>query len=1036
MIRTVKTKSGFVRTALAVGVALPFLAGFGAFAQEPSPAAQSPTQPLNAPETGAAPVAGAQPTGATAETERIIVTGSNIPTAAEVGPNPVLNINRDLINKSGERTAEDLIKNLPVANGNGVPISNNGTGFTPGATGISLRGLGVEATLLLIDGRRVAPYPIGAGGTSAFFDLRSIPEAAIESIEILKDGASTTYGADAVAGVVNIKLRHNYRGAEASIGYGNTLDKDSGEYRASLIFGVGDENTQVTGVMNFYHRNSIFNKDRGFSNVPPFLSSNSTPENLQLTFEAVQEAGGNPAASGFAPGDIFFGHAPFGSNGLSPASAYTYTPFRDSTFNYNKYSLSYPELEYYGGFVNFSHKIFGDQMVLFGDVFYQNSFAHDELAPSATGNFQTPGANTIAIPPREVGPELGLEEGAPSRADVGMPADAFNPFNPFQQVISGGSRARLLEFGNRLFDNETDNFLSTIGIRGDKLFDGSWGYDLGFRYSNVKVNSTGTLVSASRFSRVLNQNDPLFQPGGLLEGQPAFNPFSDAESGTIDSNVATSGFATIHPKDIDTSEVAVLDLNVYTTALFKLPAGGVGFAFGGQFRREQLTQDVDELSLTGDIIGSSVGASTQAGRKNFSFYAEADFPIFSPTFSFPGFYALNLTAAVRYEEFRNNDTNVAVPKFGIRWQPIDESFTVRATIGKGYRQPSLIELFGSPTSALTGIEDTLPGPADPVDLGGPPVPVGDPARFEPEQNVVFTSTPTLQPEDSIAFSAGIVFTPKFVPGLTLSVDIWDIERTGVVISSNIPDIQDREQFGGLLPGEIIERDPAGFISRVFVPFINSGSYKANGIDFGLQYVYETSFGTFTSLTNATWLNSFQFAAAPGASEDELAGYTTDPFASNDGFLKWRGVHRISWDWQGFNIINSVRYTGGFHDRDRAGIIRYSSHTWMIDGQASYDFTFVAPVENQPVAGYSKDAKDMSRGKDGRSTESATTQTSNYGLPIWQRVLNGTSITLGCNNIFGQDPPDAYGFGGNSTKYPGFLYDATGRFVYVQLTKKF
>ncbi len=109
-----------------------------------------------------------------------------------------------------------------------------------------------------------------------------------------------------------------------------------------------------------------------------------------------------------------------------------------------------------------------------------------------------------------------------------------------------------------------------------------------------------------------------------------------------------------------------------------------------------------------------------------------------------------------------------------------------------------------------------------------------------------------------------------------------------------------------------------------------------------------------------------------------------------------------------------------------------SHTWTIDGQASYDFSFVAPVENQPVAGYSKDAKDMSSGKDGGLTMSADAQSSSYG----QRVLNGTTITLGCDNITGEDPPKSFGFGGNTTGYPGFLYDATGRFVYVQLTKKF
>ncbi len=1038
MTRKIVTNLRVMRV-FALAVALPILALSSASAQES--AADSAAQPLNAPgATGAAPQPGTQPptdaTGGTAETERIIVTGSNIPTAQEVGPNPVLNINRDLINKSGERTAEELIKNLPVANGGGVPVSNNGTGFTPGASAISLRGLGPEATLVLIDGRRVAPFPTGNGGTGSFFDLRSIPESAIESIEILKDGASTTYGADAIAGVVNIKLRRSYKGAEASIEYGNTLDKDSGEYRASVLFGVGDEDTNITGTMNFFHRNSIFNKDRGFSSKPPFLSSNSTPENLQLSFDAVVEAGGTPPA-GFGPGDVFFGHSPFGSSGGSPASAYTYTGSRSSFFNFDQFSSSFPELENYGGFVNFTHRIFGDQMVLFGDIFYENSVSHNILAPTATGDFDAPGSVTIAIPPR-TNLNGATPFGGPTFAETGVPPDAFNPFNPFNQIISGSSRARLLEFGNRIIGNETDAFLATIGIKGDRLFDGSWGYDLGFRYSKIKNTLSQTLVSASRFDRILNQNDPIFQPGGILAGQSAFNPFGDAVDGApIAANAATTAFATIHPTNVNTSEIATLDLNVFTTELFKLPAGGVGFAFGGQFRREQLTQDNDQLGIDGDIIGQSPLATTDGGRKDFAFYAETSIPIFSPTFNFPAFYALELTAAVRYEEFRNNDTNVMVPKFGIRWQPLDESLTLRATIGEGFREPSLFELFASPTSALATVIDTLP-----TSLGGPPVPVGDPARFEPEQPIVFTSTPTLQPEDSRSFTAGLVYTPKFINGLTLSIDIFDIERTGVVVVSSVSDILQREEAGaagtgqGLLPGEIVERDSAGFITRVFAPFINSGSLKSRGIDFGLQYVYQTSFGTFTSLTNATYLDSFQFAGAPGAAEVELAGVATDPGGADDGFLKWRGVSRLDWAWNGIDIIGTVRYTDGFHDRKPDGRIHYVSQTWTVDGQASYDFTFVPPVESQPVAGFSKDAKDISLGKDGKPTESATAQSASYGLPVWKRVLNGTTITVGCDNIFGQDPPKAYGFGGNSVGYPDFIYDATGRFVFVQLTKKF
>src|SRR5437867_5064423 len=185
---------------------------------------------------------GVGPTPGVAQAPTVIVTGSNIPTAEEVGPNPVDTYNRDIMNKSGERTTEQFLQSIPTVNANVVPVSNNenGSNTAVGAATISLRGFDARATLILIDGRRVAPYPTGNNPglvNVMFVDLNSIPQAAIESIEILKDGASTTYGADAVAGVVNIKMRHDYaNGAEASMEYGNTTDKDSGEYKASLVF--------------------------------------------------------------------------------------------------------------------------------------------------------------------------------------------------------------------------------------------------------------------------------------------------------------------------------------------------------------------------------------------------------------------------------------------------------------------------------------------------------------------------------------------------------------------------------------------------------------------------------------------------------------------------------------------------------------------------------------------------------------------------------------------------------------------------------
>src|SRR5437868_4056891 len=615
MTITGHSKFGFLRVTLAACVGIPLIIASNAFAQN--------LQPLST-DIGAAP------TPTAAEAQRVIVTGSNIPTAEEVGPNPVDIYNRENINKSGEFTTEQFLQSLPIANANIIPTSNNenGSNTAVGAATIALRGFDARATLILLDGRRVAVYPTGNNPglvNVMFVDLNSIPQAAIESIEILKDGASTTYGADAVAGVVNIKMRHNYDGAEASVQYGNTLDKDSGEFISSAIFGVGKGDTNITGVLNYYHRNSIANRDRGFSAVPPFLSSNNSPYNLQLSSNVAGAAGG----MNLNPGGTEFASAPDFTNGLAPASAYLYNARRRVRaaggqrpgFNFNQFSLSFPESERYGVYLSAVHKVFGDQMVVYADGFYQNVKTHNELAAPASGSFQTKGQTILAIPPHSpIAP--GAEPlNTPTHAETGVPADAFNPFNPFQQIISGGTRARLAEFGNRLFDNETDAWLSTLGVKGDKLFDGSWGYDAGFRYSQLKNVQTGQQVSISRFNRILNAADPIFDPTSpeFIGTTTPFNPFGDFKR-PIPSNQATVAFARVHPKDDDVSKEATLDASIYTTSLFALPAGGVGLAFGGQLRREHFDESPDELNVAGDIAGNSPVPPAHGGRRAYNFY--------------------------------------------------------------------------------------------------------------------------------------------------------------------------------------------------------------------------------------------------------------------------------------------------------------------------------------------------------------------------------------------------------------------------------
>src|SRR5438309_1663010 len=232
MIKNVLNKFGFVRIALVASVGFPFILASNAFAQNPPPP----------PAPGAAPA----PAPGAAEVERVIVTGSNIPTAEEVGPNPVFSLNRDLINKSGAgTTTEQLLQRQPVMNGANVPVNNNGTGQSgpSGSAALALRGLDPGATLVLLDRRRVAPFPGAAHSGYGYVDLTTIPITAVQSIDILKDGASTTYGSDAVAGVVNFNLYKDYRGAQVTIQYGDsatnngTADTDEAEYKADILFG-------------------------------------------------------------------------------------------------------------------------------------------------------------------------------------------------------------------------------------------------------------------------------------------------------------------------------------------------------------------------------------------------------------------------------------------------------------------------------------------------------------------------------------------------------------------------------------------------------------------------------------------------------------------------------------------------------------------------------------------------------------------------------------------------------------------------------
>lgn len=941
----------------------------------------------------------------TVELNAFVVTGSHIPTtetAFDARTIPVQIIRRAEIEQSGYTTAGELLQRMTVSNGGSVPLSNNATGFTPAASSTSLRGLGPDATLVLINGARVSPYPIGTGGTTAFVDLNSIPLSAIDRVEVLKDGASATYGADAVAGVVNIILRRDFEGTEVSLGYGNTTSYDSSETMASVITGVeGDEGWLTVG-FNFYNREAIFAANRPYSETPPFLSSNSSPANLQVTRAAVAEALGQ-APGAAIPGvdddtDLFFAStydARDSNNGGLPPSAYTYSDGRSSVYNFNETAGSYPEYERAGVFASFEKKVFGSETLrAYGDLVYQNSQTVNELAPSATGNFLNPGGISIVIPSRTASPIL-----TPGEEDAGArtaAAGAWNPFNPFNQDISGTSRARLAEFGNRIYREDTDSLLVTMGLKADG-FAGDWSLDAGLRYSLIDTASNDTLVSISRLNRIMNANDSIFDPSSsdYIGTTTPYNPFGYYRN-PIDNNALLVPFAQVNLHNLNKSDMGLGYIKLGTPALFTLPAGDVGFATGIEYRIESLTQSPDALGVSGDVIGSSTANITNADRSIGAYYAEAEIPLVEGA---PGAYRLALNVAGRFEKFFTSHLDTFVPKIGLRWLPVNDEFVVRATYGEGFREPSLYELFASGlTYTLTPVSDPLTGNA------------------EPEQDATIASSPLLEPEETKSFNVGFVWTPDVVRGLTLSLDFWKIERAGTVTVDH-QDIINRDFAGEtLLPGESVQRDSAGNIILVNGVFRNLGNSEIKGIDIATSYVLPTdTMGRFNFAFNATYTDSYKIQQFPGAPYFEYVGEGTDilfdndsgevssPGTNDDAYLQWKAQFITSWTMNHWAASVTGNYTDGFRD-----------FTGGFDPDDPTD-----PANIRQVASIT-------------TWDAQVNYTAFADLDRW---YGDTKLTLGVRNLFDKEPPYVSGWDGNANGYPGFLYNSEGRFYYLSLTKK-
>jgi iron complex outermembrane recepter protein len=990
------------------------------FAQNPSP---SPGVTAQVDANGAA----------MPEAERVIVTGSNIPTAEEVGPNPVDTYRRDDITRLGVRTPTDLIQRIPAATGFG--INENNTNGGDGSTRVDLRGIDPKETLVLQDGRRLAND--GFAGSSV--DFNEFPLGLIDHIDILKDGASPVYGTDAVAGVLNVFLIHRFRGLELYSSYGNTnlgFAGDMGQEVGYLLAGAGDDKTNVVIYAGLFNEAAINSRDINIGHDADYTRwgghdgrSSNTAGRIEGDSTRYFNPKFDPAATGLLTPTPHFSANQFDNPQYVPTSA---IPSEHRAFNFgdNTPSLAATDREYlYGSFIR---DICDKYLTLFADFKYFRQFWDGAAAP-------TPFA-----------PDIWSDTNNPfgiSSAGISVPTqNAFNPFTVADYTSPGGFnpkfpetqasaapagtgfttgvKYRSLEAGLRTDKIQAENYLFTGGLRGNlgefaSAWDilKTWEWEAGVRWNeDYRVERFGGIVNNNALRTALLDTDPA----------TAFDPFGINQNSkfVIDRVFVTTnhvGWTTLLTEDFKLNG-----------DLCNLPGGPISFAIGTEHLTNHTSDNPDALVSSGQTTGAVNFGPTHGSRDSWSQYWEVRIPVTGPTWNFTGAHSLEIDYAERFEDYSDFGTTER-PKFSVRWQPFGGSpvpLTLRAAYIEAFHAPSLSDLFAGATQGFLQIHDPV-------------------TNTDPEVEAEFSGNRNLKPEIAYERTFGGVLTPEgwwsWLHGLTISVDYGRLDIRGFQSSLDPQFVVDHESE---LPGLVI-RDPTqgNAIALIRIPEQNVGRFIESYIDYEAVEAFETArlghgdWGTFTATFNGTYLVDVDVQTLPDTKRFTAVGKFGGGFQgtqSGGNYTHNRWYASLFYDgpsgsWmQGIDGGAAVHYIGQYWDSPfftADGKDRKVREWTTLDLILNYTFNLPPPAIQTEVAGYAKDGGKTVKGKNVMPVSTAE-----YNPCGWRAWLNRTTITLGVDNLTDEEPPFVAAAFENG--FDEVTANAKGRFWYAAVKKKF
>ncbi len=924
--------------------------------------------------------------------DRIEITGSRIRSVDLETSQPVFTVSQEDIKRSGLVSVGDILQNLSIAGtqnfSKAAVLTSNAE---QGGQYVNLYNLGENRTLVLVNGKR------WTSSLAGYTDLSTIPSALIDHIEVLKDGASAIYGSDAVAGVVNIILRKDYDGAEASVMYGQNERGDGAKTQYSMVLGTTSDRSSLMIGANYSKEDPVWAKDRALTSYT--YGKNHITSGLSAT----------------GPWGRFVDPVTGGSMVLNHTGSYNGDGVGADSRDIANYHSGVTVDDRY----NPINQMMWNQGGTNKSVFASGSYnINDQITLKSTAMYdERDSKRQIAGYPLS------------STAQPGFPVyvDADSYYNPLPGNDLTFYR-RMVEMP-RVTENDVKNTHFDVSL--DGVFDigtHGWNWNVGYNYNKYDVTQTSTgninlLALQKALGPSFLNSDGVVQCGtaadpiaygtniGLGQCVP-FNILGGPSASTADAlkYISTLGQAT------QMSQTNIWNADI-TGGLFDMPwnAGEFAFAAGVEHREVKGYDYPDQASSNG--FTTDLAAQPTSGRyQTNEAYLELMIPVIK---DLPFAKELSFDIAGRYSNYDRfgSTTNT---KYSFTWKPIDD-LLVRGTYGKGFRAPTLEDTFGGgsqsfddyldPCDAVYGqrnnasvnaacLADGLGANFRQTDNAG--VPIDGPSGTQgiaPFQAGVGNSS--LEPEYSRTSTVGFVYSPSYVQGLDISLDWYKISISNVITAISAGYVLDQCYTGANTAYcDQFTRDANGQVVTLERGNTNLGKMETQGYNFGVNYrLPEFGIGQFVVNLDMNYLDEYRIQSDVGATWEDYAGYWNFPRVRGTLGVNWsKGDLSASWD---------MRYYGGFRD-----------YCWDTDVECS-----------EPNYQTSNPAWGGGQGANKKGSINFQDVSVSWNAP-WDG-----SVTVGVRNIWDKEPPITYSATNTSTALidPMLDYD---RYFFMQYTPRF